>query len=53
MPTSEISSDGDEPVSAAIPAIHWLFFEVEFGGIRYCLFDSPWYAMDTVFAQRL
>ena len=46
-------SNGDAPVSAAIPAIHWLFFEVELGGIRYCLFDSRWHAMDTDYAQRL
>lgn len=46
-------SDGEEPVSAAIPAIHWLFFEQEMNGVRYCLFDSRWYAMDTDYAQRL
>ncbi len=46
-------SDGEEAVSGAIPAIHWLFFEVEINGVRYCLFDSRWYAMDTDYAQRL
>ena len=46
-------SDGEEPVSGAIPAIHWLFFEIEISGVRYCLFDSRWYAMDTDYAQRL
>lgn len=46
-------SDGEEPVSGAIPAIHWLFFEVEINGVRYCLFDSRWYATDTDYAQRL
>ena len=46
-------SDGNEPVSGAIPAIHWLFFEIEINGVRYCLFDSRWYAMDTDYAQRL
>ncbi len=46
-------SDGEEPVSGAIPAIHWLFFELEISGVRYCLFDSRWYAIDTDYAQRL
>jgi len=46
-------ADGDEPMSAAIPAAHWLFFEATVSGIRYCLFDSRWYAMDTDYAQRL
>ena len=36
-----------------IPAIHWLFFEIEISGVRYCLFDSRWHAMDTDYAQRL
>ena len=46
-------ADGDEPVSAAIPAKHWLFYEVTLCGTRYCLLDSRWYAMDTDYAQRL
>ena len=46
-------ADGDEPVSAAIPATHWLYYEVTLGGNRYCLFDSRWYAMDTDYAKRL
>lgn len=46
-------SDGDEPISTAIPVINWLFYEVELDGARYCLFDSRWYAMDTDYAARL
>jgi len=46
-------SDAEEPVSGAIPAIYWLFFEIEINGVRYCLFDSCWYAIDTDYAQRL
>jgi len=46
-------SDGNEPMSTAIPAINWLFFEVQLDGIRYCLFDSRWYAMDTNYAEHL
>ena len=46
-------ADGDEPVSAAIPATHWLFYEVTLSGTRYCLLDSRWYAMDTDYAERL
>ena len=46
-------ADGNEPVSAAIPATHWLFYEVNLRGTRYCLFDSRWYAMDTEYAERL
>lgn len=46
-------SDGEEPISSAIPVINWLFFEVELDGKRYCLFDSRWYAMDTDYAERL
>ena len=46
-------ADGDEPMSAAIPATHWLFYEVTLNSTRYCLFDSRWYAMDTDYAERL
>lgn len=46
-------SDGDEPVSGAIPALNWLFYEQMVDGIRYCLFDSRWYAMDSDYAGRL
>lgn len=46
-------SDGEEPISNAVPAINWIFYEVEFEGCRYCLFDSRWYAMDTDYAARL
>lgn len=46
-------SEGDEPVSRAIPVINWLLYETELNGDRYCLFDSKWYAMDTDYAERL
>ena len=46
-------ADGQEPVSGAIPAKHWLFYEVPLRGTRYCYLDSRWYAMDTDYAQRL
>ena len=46
-------SDGEEPISSAIPVINWLFYEVELDDKRYCLFDSRWYAMDTDYAERL
>ena len=46
-------ADGDEPICTAIPAKHWLFFEVTMDDIRYCYLDSRWYAMDTDYAQRL
>ena len=46
-------ADGEEPVSAAIPATYWLFYEVTLRGTHYCLFDSRWYAMDTDYARRL
>ena len=46
-------ADGKEPICVAIPAKHWLFFEVTMDGIRYCFLDSRWYAMDTDYAQRL
>ncbi len=46
-------ADGEDPVSQAIPAKYWLFYEATLKGTRYCLFDSRWYAMDTAYAQRL
>lgn len=46
-------ADGEEPISAPIPAKHWLMFEVNQDGKRYCHMDSRWYAMDTDYAQRL
>ncbi len=46
-------SDGDEPISQAIPTINWLLFELELHKIRYCLFDSHWYAIDVDYAERL
>lgn len=46
-------SYGDEPVSPAIPVVNWLYYEVDLDNIRYCLFDSKWYAMDTDYADRL
>ena len=46
-------SDGEEPVSSAIPAIHWLFFEVELNDARYCFFDSVWYEIDNDYAQHV
>lgn len=46
-------SDGEEPMSGEIPAINWLFYEVELDSTRYCLFDSHWYAMDTDYAGHL
>ncbi len=46
-------ADGEELMSSAIPATHWLFYEVILHGTRYCLFDSRWYAMDTDYAKRL
>lgn len=45
--------DGEEPMSGEIPVINWLFYEIELGSIRYCLFDSFWYAMDTDYAVQL
>lgn len=45
--------DGEEPMSGDIPVINWLFYEVELDSIRYCLFDSHWYAMDTDYAYLL
>ena len=45
--------DGEEPMSGEIPVINWLFFEIELDSIRYCLFDSFWYAMDTDYAVQL
>lgn len=46
-------ADGEEPISGAIPALNWLFFETTIESKRYCLFDSRWYAMDNDYADRL
>ena len=46
-------SDGGEPISGAIPVVNWLYYEAELDNIRYCLFDSKWYAMDTDYAVLL
>jgi uncharacterized protein (TIGR04141 family) len=44
---------GDEPISAAIPAVRWLAFETDFDGQRYCLHDGSWFLMDQKYADRL
>lgn len=46
-------TDGKEPISAAIPAVHWLAFETDRDGKRYCLHDGRWYLMDQDYAARL
>lgn len=45
--------DGEEPMSGEIPVFNWLFYEIELESLRYCLFDSFWYAMDTDYAVKL
>ncbi|MDN5851875.1 MAG: TIGR04141 family sporadically distributed protein [Actinomycetia bacterium] len=37
---------GTEAISAAIPALRWLVFEIVKDGKRYCLYDGRWYLMD-------
>lgn len=46
-------AEGKEPISAAIPALHWLAFETDREGKRYCLHDGRWYLMDQGYADRL
>lgn len=46
-------ADGEDRISAPIPAKHWLMFEVNQDDKRYCHMDSRWYAMDTDYARRL
>lgn len=44
---------GTEAISAAIPALRWLTFEIEKDGKRYCLYDGRWYLMDQRYAEKL
>ncbi len=46
-------SDGEEPMSGEIPLINWLFYEIEKDSVRYCFFNSYWYAMDTDYAGQM
>lgn len=46
-------ADGTEPISAAIPGLHWLAFETDRDGKRYCLHDGRWYLMDQDYADKL
>ena len=46
-------ADGREPISAAIPGIHWLAFETDRDGKRYCLHDGRWYLMDQDYAEKV
>ena len=46
-------SDGEDAISAAIPASRWLYYEVDLRGTRYCFFDSKWFAIDNDYADRL
>lgn len=46
-------ADGEDRVSAAIPAIRWLTYEIDRDGKRYCLHDGSWYLMNQDYAERL
>lgn len=46
-------ADATEPISAAIPGLHWLAFETDRDGKRYCLHDGRWYLMDQDYAEKL
>jgi uncharacterized protein (TIGR04141 family) len=44
---------GQEAISQAIPAWHWLAFETDRAGKRYCLNNGAWYLMDQEYAEKL
>lgn len=46
-------ADGEEAMSPDIPALNWLFFEVDLDSTRYCYFDSKWYAVEHDYTTHL
>lgn len=46
-------SEGDDPISTAIPVRKWLAFETQDNGRRHCLHGGAWYRMASDYAAKL